>query len=414
MKVCITTLEFPPDVGGVGESVHRIAKMLTISGYEVHIVVFRSKQRFTPDGSRKRASCTSNVQDGIHVHRIKSAVRDSNTEIQDFYSDVYFYLRALHQHHQFNLFHAFFLTETGYVTTMLAREMNVPVINSVRGSDLHKHIFNPKTHGQIAWILESSAWTTYVSRDLQRRAEVIVPRVALKSSAFWNSIVSVEFAHLPTPSLASELSGLVIGASGRLRDKKGIEFLLDACEQASTDVDLTLLLIGDFVEKERVYWEQELQQSKLGDRLKITGIVSRQEALAYLPLLDIFAIPSLNDGCPNALLEAMCAGCAIVGSNVDAIGEILNHAENGWVVNPGSSPDIADAIRYLGNQPNLRKALGEAARHTVAEKLAPEVEHQNWMHVYAKAIGRKWHRDAEAQSRYLDLQCGDFSKKFPH
>ncbi|KAM3115403.1 hypothetical protein [Phormidesmis sp. 146-33] len=37
MKVCITTLEFPPDVGGVGESVHRISKMLTAGGYEVHV-----------------------------------------------------------------------------------------------------------------------------------------------------------------------------------------------------------------------------------------------------------------------------------------------------------------------------------------------------------------------------------------
>ncbi|MEM9769073.1 MAG: glycosyltransferase family 4 protein, partial [Cyanobacteria bacterium P01_D01_bin.71] len=41
-RICITTLEFPPDVGGVGESVHRIAHMLKDIGYEVHIAVFHS------------------------------------------------------------------------------------------------------------------------------------------------------------------------------------------------------------------------------------------------------------------------------------------------------------------------------------------------------------------------------------
>nr|WP_306557694.1 hypothetical protein [Nostoc sp. 'Peltigera malacea cyanobiont' DB3992] len=64
-KICITTLEYPPDVGGVGESVHRIAKMLIDRDYEVHIAVFRSKQRLVSDGSRRRASCISRLQDGV-------------------------------------------------------------------------------------------------------------------------------------------------------------------------------------------------------------------------------------------------------------------------------------------------------------------------------------------------------------
>lgn len=227
-KVCISTLEYPPDVGGVGESVHRIAQMLIQDGYEVHIAVFRSKQRLVAAETRRRASCKTTLQDGVFVHRIKSAAREAVPEIQDFFSDVYFYLKQLHQRYKFDLFHAFFINETGYVTTLLAKEHNVPVINSVRGSDLHKHIFNPKTHGQIAWILESSNWVTFVSRDLQRRAIAIVPSVKFKSSAFWNSIVPIDFTKFPKPNL---MPGVIIGSTGRFRDKKGIEYLLDACAQ---------------------------------------------------------------------------------------------------------------------------------------------------------------------------------------
>lgn len=391
-KICITTIEYPPDVGGVGESVHRIARMLMSSGYEVHVAVFRSKQRFVADDSRRRASCKTTLQGDVFVHRIKSAVRQPEPEIQDFFGDVYFYLKRLHQQYQFDLFHAFFLNETGYVTTLLAKENDIPVINSIRGSDLHKNIFSPKFHAQTAWTLDNSDWATFVSRDLLRRGGAIAPGVLLKSSAFLNSIAPIDFSQLPTPALMNQLPGLVIGSSGRFQDKKGVEFLLDACAELSTEIDLTLLLIGDFVDKEKTYWEQEIRQSKLAagsgtdSRLQITGIVSREEALAYLPHLDVYAIPSLHDGCPNALLEAMLAGCAIVGTNVDAIGEILADGTAGLLVEPGDSQQLAEAIRQLATQPELRQRLGVGAKQKVLRDLSPAIEQANWLQVYRRVV----------------------------
>lgn len=385
-KICITTLEYPPDIGGVGESVNRIAKMLAKTGYEVHIAVFRCKQRLVTDNIRRRAGCQTTVQDNIFVHRIKSGARDNSTEITEFFADVYFQLKCLHKNYNFDLFHAFFIVETGYVTTLLAKENDIPVINSVRGADLHKHIFNPKNHGQISWILENSDWATFVSRDLLKRARIITPSIKNKSSAFWNSIVPIDFSKFPKPSLIDKLSGLIIGTIGRFRDKKGIEYLLDACTQINHIIDINLLLIGDFVEKERLYWEHELQQSTLGNKLRITGIKTHEETLAYLPYLDIFAIPSLTDGCPNALLEAMLAGCAIVGTNVDAIGEIIEDNVNGLLVNPANSVELAVALQYLADKPQLRRKFGAAAQTKVHQQLAPNIEIEIWLNIYQQVL----------------------------
>lgn len=385
-KICITTLEYPPDVGGVGESVNRIAKMLTNKGYEVHVAVFRSKQRLVSDGSRRRASCETSLQDNIFVHRIKAAIRTNLTELTDYLSDVYFQLKLLHQKYHYDLFHGFFIIETGYVTTLLAKEYDLPVINSVRGSDLHKHIFSPKNHAPISWILENSDWITFVSRTLQKRAALITPSSKSKSSAFWNSIAPINFEELPKPAIFKELSGLVIGTTGRFRDKKGIEYLIDACSKLSQEIDFTLLLIGDFVDKEKSYWEQELKNNDLGSRLQKTGIKTRQETLAYLPHLDIFTIPSLTDGCPNALLEAMSAGCAIVSSNVDAIGEIIEDGVSGLLVNPGNTPELAAALRYLADKPELRKQLGAAAKIKVQTQLTPAMELDNWLSIYQRIL----------------------------
>ena len=102
--------------------------------------------------------------------------------------------------------------------------------------------------------------------------------------------------------------------------------------------------------------------------------------------MDIFAIPSLTDGCPNALLEAMSAGCAIVGSNADAIGEIIEDGVSGLLVNPGNAPELAAALRYLADKPELRKQLGAAAKMKVQTELVPAIELDNWLSIYQRVL----------------------------
>ncbi|MEO0756937.1 MAG: glycosyltransferase [Cyanobacteria bacterium J06648_16] len=383
-KICITTLEFPPDVGGVGESVARIARLLQAVGYEIHVAVFHSKQR-KAEGYH-RSSCETVEQSGIHVHRLTPASRSNNPILQDHRSEIYFQLKQLHWTHRFDLFHAFFINETGFLTTLLAKEENIPIVNSVRGSDLHKHVFSPKQHGQISWVLNNSDWVTFVSRDLRKRGQVMVPSLRYKSTAFFNSIQSVDFSNLTRPPLTNRLKGLVIGSTGRFRDKKGLEYLLEACADLVSTVPLTLLLVGDFADRERPYWEAAIRESGMADHTVVTGMISREAGLAYLPLMDIYAIPSLHDGCPNALLEAMLSGRAIVGSNVDAIGEILEDSDNGLVVSPGSSLELKEALLTLAQSPELRRSLGKAAQETVRHQLSPAVEKTHWAAVYRRVL----------------------------
>ncbi|MGK7919328.1 MAG: glycosyltransferase [Trichodesmium sp.] len=388
-KVCLTTLEFPPDIGGVGESVARISQMLLDLGYQVHVAVFHFSKR---ELKIQRSSCQTIEENGIFIHRLTAAVRGtefdtSSKRIMEYRSEIYFQLQQLQKKFSFDLWHGFFIKETGFLTTLLAKENQLPVINSIRGSDLHKHIFDPQQHAQLSWCLANSSWLTFVSNDLYQRATILSPNLEAKSSVFWNSIKPINFAVLPTPSLIKKCSGIVIGAVGRFREKKGLEYLLDACAQLAVEnVDFTLLLVGDFVAKEQEYWQQQINFSGIFERIIITGMIQRSEVMNYLPGIDIFAIPSLNDGCPNALLEAMLASRAIIGSNVGAIGEILVDGVDGLVVNPGSSQELVVGLKQLERSPLLRKRLGKAAREKALRELAPEVEQQNWAKVYERVL----------------------------
>ncbi len=389
-KVCITTLEFPPDIGGVGESVSRIAHMLIDLGYEVHVVVFRAvfrtERAMAEAGQFRAASCLTDRQADITVHRLQPAVRSDAAKAQDYLCDLYSQLKALHQTYQFDIFHAFFINEMGFLTTLLAKENNLPVINSVRGADLNKHIFSPAQFGQVVWTLSHSTWTTFVSKDLMQRARVLAPEIIPRSTAFWNSIVPFSFDGLSTPPLAGQLQGTVIGSVGSFRDKKGLEYLIEACESLAQRHAVTLLLVGDFAEKERGYWDHVLAQSDFAKHIVVTGKLSRQEAITYLPYMDIFAIPSLRDGCPNAMLEAMLAAKSIVGARVDAIGEMIEDGVDGLLVPPGDSLALAGALYRLMQQPGLQEQLGIVARQKALTQMAPVIEQQNWRDVYQQAL----------------------------
>jgi glycosyltransferase involved in cell wall biosynthesis len=82
------------------------------------------------------------------------------------------------------------------------------------------------------------------------------------------------------------------------------------------------------------------------------------------------------------MLEAMALGRPIVASRVAAIPEILRHGENGLLVEPGSSSEIADAIRQLVRDPLLAQRIGEGARAT-ALAMNPDHEAAQWSEVYA-------------------------------
>jgi glycosyltransferase involved in cell wall biosynthesis len=387
MKICMTTLEYPPETGGVGESVRRIARMLVELGHEVHVVVFHTKRRKLVSDGITRKGLETGEDEGIIVHHYRTVTRGERCAVQDFLSDVHAELQRLHEREQFDVFHAFYVNETGFLTTLLAREQGVPVINSIRGADIHRNIFNPTAYSQILWALEHSSWVTFVSRQLEQRAHILVPSIRGKTSAFWNSIMPVDFDALERAPRPQDLQGTVIGSFGNFRDKKGIDFLVWACEALADNQDLSLLLVGDFVAKEKQFWDDFISNSPIADHITVTGRLSREQALAHHHHVDIFAIPSLRDGCPNALIEAMLFGQAIIGTSSDAIGEILEHERDALVVRPGHTGDLADALQRLVSDPELRQRLGAAARRKALEELSPQCEQQNWLEVYERIAG---------------------------
>jgi glycosyltransferase involved in cell wall biosynthesis len=94
-----------------------------------------------------------------------------------------------------------------------------------------------------------------------------------------------------------------------------------------------------------------------------------------------------SEGCPLSMLEAMAMKKVIIGSRAGAIPEIIRDHENGLLVNPGSSEEIARAISEAVQDPALRERLAENAAAT-ANAMTPEREFLEWMEAYETILSK--------------------------
>jgi glycosyltransferase involved in cell wall biosynthesis len=165
-----------------------------------------------------------------------------------------------------------------------------------------------------------------------------------------------------TPDARRELGGdggPVLGFAGRLVERKGVIFLLKAMPAIlARHPGARLVLAGDGPLQPAL--EDHCRRHDLSGAVRFLGF--RRDVPALLAAIDLFALPSLTEGLPLVLLEAMAAARPIVACAVDGVPEFVRHAETGLLVPPASAPALAEAILQLLDDPARAAALGRAGR----------------------------------------------------
>lgn len=139
--------------------------------------------------------------------------------------------------------------------------------------------------------------------------------------------------------------------------------LLKAFEKAlDQNPDLWLLMVGDGDQKQEAL--DMVAKAGIGNRVIFQQF--RQDVPAVLAAADIFILPSLWEGLPIGLLEAMSMGKAIIASNVDGTTDIIEHNKNGYLIELADmEKELPAAIVSMSADSALRKELGHKARETV-------------------------------------------------
>lgn len=150
---------------------------------------------------------------------------------------------------------------------------------------------------------------------------------------------------------------------GRLSPQKNLANLIKAVAQLPCSLDI-------YSGSGELREELEGLAQRLQARVSFKGSVDNDLLCGILNNYEIFVLPSLYEGAPKALLEAMSCGLAVIGTDVCGTNEIISHNRNGWLVKKTDSESLKEGIGELLRRPELRKSLGLEARRYVTENLS--------------------------------------------
>lgn len=178
----------------------------------------------------------------------------------------------------------------------------------------------------------------------------------------------------------------------RLCEKKGLEFLIEACRMLvdrSVAVQCQIVGYGPLEDK----LQKMIVSLSLQDRVSLLGKMTQDQLSQLYPQADLFVLPCQilengdRDGIPNVLFEAMVCGVPIISTNIPGVCELIEHQKNGFLVEQRNARALADAIELLIGSPDLRNGLARQGRLTVLENFTRESSARNVYNILSSLVG---------------------------
>ena len=204
--------------------------------------------------------------------------------------------------------------------------------------------------------------------------DLLGPRASVHVIPNWVALPGV-------PRELTEQETYTVGALGRLVPNKGFEDLIEAlalCRDRGNTV--RCLVAGDGPlrgDLEALAARREVQSE-----VEFVGPVPPDRVDDFLARLDVLVMPSLSEGMPMAVLQAMASGLPVVGTAVGGTAELVRPGTSGLLVPPGDSAALADALAELAGDPERRRRMGEAGRAIVESQFTESSVWPKWDVLY--------------------------------
>ena len=160
--------------------------------------------------------------------------------------------------------------------------------------------------------------------------------------------------------------GITIGYLGRLIDSKGLEDLFRAIAILKLqNLEFNCLIFGNGPLEEKL--KKTTENLEINDKIKWRGFVPYSKVPEALSQIDIFVYPSWHEGFGRSIMEALAMEKAVVATRVGGIPDLIKDNVNGFLVSPHNSQELAQKIKELVGDKELRNKFGKAGRKWVSE-----------------------------------------------
>jgi len=369
MKILMLNYEFPPLGGGASPMTYHLSRELIKLGAYVDVVTmsYRGLKKFEKI-------------EGINVYRIpcmrsKKEICYTHEMLSYDISALFFILRLIKKK-SYDINHTHFVIPCGLVSYLLKKFRDIPYVITSHGSDVPGH--NPDRFS-----LQHKLFKPFWRRVVENADQIIVPSDYLKNLILRNidvdNITIIPHGIYFESFRPREKQKKILLAS-RLFKMKGFQYFLDAIKDL--DIDYEINIVGDGPYKE----ELMKKAKKIKPKVNFVGWLDNhsREYRRFFEESSLFVFPSSQESFGRVLLEAMAAGCAIMGSNTAGCPEVLGDA--GILVNPKDPEEIRETLLMLIENDNLRRNLAKKARKRVEEKFSWEKTAKRYLEVYEKTV----------------------------
>lgn len=220
-----------------------------------------------------------------------------------------------------------------------------------------------------------------------------LPRARKKLRLVYNGIDTARIRPRAGGGIRRELGisegCLLVGTFGRLQEEKGMQYLVEAAPRIAGQIpQVHFLVVGGTFDPADGY------QDHLRSLARATGLASRinfagfrSDIVDCIAAMDIVVIPSLREGLPLAVAEAMAMEKPIVATSVGGIGEMIEDGRSGILVASRDARMIADGVVKLARDPELASRLGKAARVTAEAKFDLRAHVDKIQSIYEEVLG---------------------------
>jgi glycosyltransferase involved in cell wall biosynthesis len=362
--------EFPPASGGIGYYVYNLSKGLIKKGHKVTVITRGSTRRLEKE-----------VIDDIDVFKAT-------------FFPLYPFHMALH-----GLFVNSLLKPLGSEFSLVhlhspltpSIKTALPIVTTVhtamRIDSRYHEVVDPYS---LAEKVQSMYFSPFVESQLLRLSAIVTavsPSVASelngygidssKVAVMWNGVDEKIFF----PIMSKEKLEKYVLYVGVLRARKGLFDLIKCAilvKKIIPDIKFVICGTGPLLQK----LKEQVRSLGLEEQVIFLGRVDRKKLIQIYQNATIYVVPSIYEGLPTVLLEAMACGLPVVATNIGGNRDIISSNANGLLVPPGSPKEMAQMITMLWADKSLRKRLGGSARETILKKYTWDIIANDFINVY--------------------------------
>jgi glycosyltransferase involved in cell wall biosynthesis len=183
---------------------------------------------------------------------------------------------------------------------------------------------------------------------------------------------------------------ICFGFAGRLEHLKGpLRFLEAFAVARQIHPDINCKMAGEGSQHSLIL--ASIQKLKMENDSQLVGVyASARERSLFMQSIDVFVLPSLTEGTPNALIEAMAHGRPVIATNVGGIADIVSK-DVGILIEPEDTPALATAMARLAGDPRLRQAMGQTAQRKYEQLFTPHAVLPVLIDFYERSVDEERH-----------------------